>query len=1579
MKQSYKFLFIILLLLTIVGAGSAQANPTVATNEDTALEVIIPTDVGFFVQPDADLIHAFNWEIGAVVTLMIDDQGTGEADYTASAVVADEGLEIPTLDFDLAGEFDILPGHIITLSDGITTKTHIVTDLEISGVDLELDLVEGFAASESGVEVWACWSDGCTGNRVEYAGVDGIWLADFTDVEQAVLDINPGNIIEAIQWDEDGNGTVAQFIIPNPLLLAPADGVELDINTPEFQWEEMAGATGYEFAITQQSSGETAIEWFEVGDQITCEGGVCSLHPDVPLPNDGYIWSVSPYLEDYGISYQQFSFTVNVMEEEPVEEPPAEEPPAEVLAPEEPVEEPPAEEPVIEEPAADEVVEECKEYPSKLYFNQAMYGAPGPGLYSINLITGKTINAGIVSFWNTSTEMKVQIESIDGWLIKEVQLFIGLDEIPTKNNNPIPGQFPYLEELDTPFYQYQKTITFEEMGFKWGLPWEDQRVQKFAVHVELVQVNDNGKIIEEEGAWAQGPYDFGGKQWAWWGTYELGHPKTGHFIDSPVGGVTVASPTFNGKTDEAGSFTFFPGEDVDLYVGNVFLGTAMAEQRISPLSFYDNADTSDARVINMARLLQSLDVDREPKSGILITNEVEVCLNQAVAGYGEVDFADDGLVDAVINETIAQCVGVVDLVSVSAEDAQANLEDTLSSTMFRKNISKTPDLESSKSKLNIMGMWFPALKANGEPAIIEYYDADGKLIRTTEEAKPIVVVYTDAIDEYGNEDIFAGISRDDGNTFKTVNLSRSADRTSFTLANGAAYYGDTKKPVFGISGNNILVAWTSKYCNGGKPTYAISEDDDYLYDDPYYQEDIWGVAGPQRSVDYTEQGFPEVGEVPYSCVWIARGTIVTEGMLAKGWDDYQIGDIVWFKPERLTSGRRDANQVFMGTAPGAGFAISWQEDPEGLRPGGADGPGPGWGGATTNHKTDIWYSYVTQADFLKIDSDFIIGGDPEHDLDILARPKALVPMALPVRVTDNDVVNSDNIMAETTDFSTWTPVSNPNTDGDGDGTHAYGYAIDGLCKEYYEKINEQGETKQVCVTADGRLLDGDTGASRPNLFLQAYTNNNGTPLDTSDDYKSAWAIFAYEETKGVGAGAPENAGEGEVGLTEFVIDEGKNAIYHSFDFQNPDLVSAGTIVNHPELDEYGNPVYLVDENGAFLLDWQGYKQLAYENARRPRFILQSKTAATTLGSTNTVLLALYKEGEEGSGRPSDIMMRRMVASAKGNPYAPENFICDAWFTVDNGSEVCIDGAMNMSSVTPTVTTDSMGDPQVDDPYGAVKVVEWVQTVDNLNDPSWLNPYDDARAHRGAIRGDFVVMGFSYTPNWAAARNGNDKYDFYIRRSFDGGVTWTTDPNPLDASAVYETCNTWTYPSGTESPGTKVEVCNTYAPGEFEQMRNVSQLPNNKESVIEPRIVAVPGTIKDPATGQWTGIPEDKQNRNVFYLSYGTSTNPKKDPITGEQEEPYPLDLYYSFSMNRGESLIEVAWDVNPESDGNYAGQTIYRWDYLAKGDPEQGEAQLRMTPDGSRFYATWLQEGEEGSDIWFRRIMSPAFTVNVAP
>jgi len=1269
-----------------------------------------------------------------------------------------------------------------------------------------------------------------------------------------------------------------------------------------------------------------------------------------------------------------------------------------------------------------------------------------PGYHQTPFVSDEDepFQVGFVEIWNTPQSLEIKVHTTDGWLISDkLRMFIhhDLDEVPmTKKGRLEIKSLPYEWKIDVPvdFMEFSFDLQ-DDLEFNWGKPWYDEHVKYIAVYTEAIK----GELKKD--VWAYGGQILPGSNTAMAVPYPLYHPSKGHFIDSPVGGATVISKTFKGKTDESGGFDYFPGERVELFVGHLPLGDALAAHKISPLDIFESADTDDPRVINMARLLQSLDFDASPKDGIMFTEAVEFCLFEATEALGlsAVDFADDSQVEDVIQGTITACAGEVSLVAVSAEDAKENLDRSLDSTMFRKKVSKTPDLTSSKSKLNIMGVWFPALKANGEPFVytdengavqtgIPYYDENGDLIRVADQAKPIVLAYTDGVEETGYEDIFAAISRDDGNTFKRKNLSRAADKSSFTLENGTEYFGQAKKPVFHVKGNNILIAWTSKFCKGGKPTYAITTCDDpetdeievadpetglcritctgdgenevcepdYPYDDPYFEEDIWGVGGPQRSVDYTDQGYPEVGEVPYSCVWTARGTILTDKMLKKApWNSldslgqpmYAVGDIAWFKPERLTSGRRDANQVFMGGADGAGFAIAWQEDPKGLRPGDAAGPGPGWGGATTNHKTDIWYSYITMPDFAKVDLNFESGGDPQHeDPDLVGRYKALVPMSLPVRLSDNDAVNTDNLLVELGEDgyptgatpADWTPIPNPDAESDdGDGTHAYGYKVPELCDDFYEFVNYQDVTKRVCITADGRLLDGDTGASRPNLFLQTYTNQNGTPDDPSDDFKSAWAIMAYEETKGAGIGPPDHEeGEGPYG-DEPVPEEGKNAIYLSFEFQNPPVVSAGTILNFPEmvLDENGDFVefvYLVDPlTGEQILDYLEQPILAYENARRPRFILQGKSA---MGDSKTPLLVLYKEGVEGHGRPSDIMMRRFKVTGTGNPYATKYLVCDAWATDINGLDHCVDGAMNMSSVTPTVTTESMGDPEQEDPYGAVKVVEWVQTVDNFDDPTFLNPYDDARAHRGQIRGDWVIMGYSYTPNWAAARNGNDQYDFFVRRSFDGGVTWTTDPNPElaprdEGYVPYETCQTWTDPLTKE----KTEECNTYLPGDFEQARNVSQLKNAKSSVIEPRIVCPGGTIK--VDGVWTGIPEDKQNKNVCYVAYGTSTNPKKDPVTGEQDAPVPEDLYYSWTHNRGETLELIEWVVSEDSGGGNAGETILRWDYIAKGDAEQGEVQLRMTPDGSRFYMSWLEEGEDGSDIMFRRIMPNTFPVNVAP
>ena len=388
----------------------------------------------------------------------------------------------------------------------------------------------------------------------------------------------------------------------------------------------------------------------------------------------------------------------------------------------------------------------------------------------------------------------------------------------------------------------------------------------------------------------------------------------------------------------------------------------------------------------------------------------------------------------------------------------------------------------------------------------------------------------------------------------------------------------------------------------------------------------------------------------------------------------ELGDIVWFKPERITSGRRVVFIPVVGSARGAGFAIAWQEDPSGLRPGKGKGPGEGWSGAISNHKTDMWYSFISYDDFNIVDEDFESRGpgggtDAEPDGDEgyldkpgLGRPKALVPFSLPVRITDNDMVNTHTLkVAPSSDCVTppdatdqicfpevvdgsFVPLleddfsdqfcghpdadpatccdpndheGDPNCEDlkgffgnltgtkryaymarsidevdnatglylpDGDGVPDYQYYMDrggtlDLCdlsgdndssymdllpgtsahERWYGFTNSAGASKLVCVASDGRLIDGDVFASRPMLQLQPYTKPDGT--------KSAWALLAYEESKGLGHSLADEAHDDTDNPVDEIIgdntvdkgqekpiqqDVGKNMMYHSFEFSQPD-------------------------------------------------------------------------------------------------------------------------------------------------------------------------------------------------------------------------------------------------------------------------------------------------------------------------------------------------------------------------------------------------------------------------------------------
>lgn len=289
--------------------------------------------------------------------------------------------------------------------------------------------------------------------------------------------------------------------------------------------------------------------------------------------------------------------------------------------------------------------------------------------------------------------------------------------------------------------------------------------------------------------------------------------------------------------------------------------------------------------------------------------------------------------------------------------------------------------EAEHAFTDMMKFYVPAQAANGTVAPIEYKKDDGTTVETRNKVKPLINTYiygpAEFVDEaggfvgHGKREAYAAVSLDDGNTWKSTNLSESADKSSSDVirtdiplfGESGAYPGDVINVQFfqATAGNRTLVVWPSRYCDTGEPNYALASSNPARRDaiaarlgidlanpssDDLYLVDMYGVKGNQGFVDYAEDKFEQnhpVGQVPFACLWTARGVLVN-GDDPRTADAAEASYILWYKAERLTSGTRDVARIEAECQEGAGCAITWQEDPEGLRP----GQGEGWSGAIAN-------------------------------------------------------------------------------------------------------------------------------------------------------------------------------------------------------------------------------------------------------------------------------------------------------------------------------------------------------------------------------------------------------------------------------------------------------------------------------------------------------------------------------------------------------------------------------------------------------------------------------------------------------
>jgi hypothetical protein len=153
---------------------------------------------------------------------------------------------------------EIIPGDVVTVTVGDTTKVLHVVDIAIEGVDEDGDVVSGYAPPGSRVEVNVGNEEGGANRSVDADPVSGSWEADFSrpgdeDHEQDTWDLQPGVGASAQVFDDDDDSTQAGWGVEEPRL--PTFSVRMESNEVfgyDWPWDTAVTLTVDDPATPQQ-------------------------------------------------------------------------------------------------------------------------------------------------------------------------------------------------------------------------------------------------------------------------------------------------------------------------------------------------------------------------------------------------------------------------------------------------------------------------------------------------------------------------------------------------------------------------------------------------------------------------------------------------------------------------------------------------------------------------------------------------------------------------------------------------------------------------------------------------------------------------------------------------------------------------------------------------------------------------------------------------------------------------------------------------------------------------------------------------------------------------------------------------------------------------------------------------------------------------------------------------------------------------------------------------------------------------------------------------------------------------------
>ncbi len=226
--------------------------------DGTGAKFRIPNPV-VYARANDDQIEGWDWPIGDMVTIFVDDPATTpNPDYTKEVLV--EIVEGDPHSFLFyTDNYDLKPGDIITAFVdaavyGPFTKTLEVSNVMITELDLEADIVYGIAEPEQSLEALAFDGFGWYWRYVT-ADIEGNWFADFSvpcmqEGDDFTIDLRHGIWIDSLVPDDDGDATLYGFNIDNSDEFLPWTQVNNDGfgNSENMQIPSLATFKGYLYA-----------------------------------------------------------------------------------------------------------------------------------------------------------------------------------------------------------------------------------------------------------------------------------------------------------------------------------------------------------------------------------------------------------------------------------------------------------------------------------------------------------------------------------------------------------------------------------------------------------------------------------------------------------------------------------------------------------------------------------------------------------------------------------------------------------------------------------------------------------------------------------------------------------------------------------------------------------------------------------------------------------------------------------------------------------------------------------------------------------------------------------------------------------------------------------------------------------------------------------------------------------------------------------------------------------------------------------------------------------------------------------